>query len=60
MDQELVDRLDRNLGAMDELFEDALRFAKGTQEASVEIELREFLGAVVNPGGQDNPVNMGR
>ncbi|HBP14932.1 MAG TPA: two-component sensor histidine kinase [Gammaproteobacteria bacterium] len=47
VDQQLVDRLDRNLGAMDELIEDALRFARGTQEASVEIEMREFLRSVV-------------
>jgi len=56
VDQNLVNRLDRNLGAMDELIEDALRFARGTQEASVEIELREFLRSVVN--GVDKTISL--
>ena len=41
---------------MDELIEDALRFARGTQEASVEVELREFIRSVVN--GVDKTISL--
>jgi len=38
-----VERFERNLTAMDELIGDALRFARGTFEAPVDVDLRAYL-----------------
>jgi len=47
VDRTWVERFERNLTAMDELIGDALRFARGTFELPVEIDLRDHLMDVV-------------
>ena len=42
-DPTLVARMERNLGAMDELIGDALQFARGTQESAQPIDLPLFI-----------------
>jgi two-component system osmolarity sensor histidine kinase EnvZ len=49
VDAALVERLERNLEAMDELVGDALRFAKGTGEAAQTLRLRAYLEDIL-PG----------
>jgi len=47
IDQQLVDRFERNLESMDELITDATRFAKGAGEAVQEIELLGFVREII-------------
>ncbi len=47
VDADLVARIERNLVAMEELINDALRFARGTTEVPQEVELRSFVADVV-------------
>ena len=48
IDQQLVDRFERNLESMDELITDATRFAKGAGEAVQEIELLGFIREIIS------------
>jgi len=43
-----IERFERNLEAMDELIGDAMRFARGTFETAVDVELEPFLAEVVH------------
>ena len=43
VDAKLVERFERNLESMDELIDDALRFARGAGEVPQEIELSSFV-----------------
>jgi two-component system osmolarity sensor histidine kinase EnvZ len=47
VDATLVERIERNLVAMEELIVDALRFARGAAEVPQEVELRPFVEDVV-------------
>lgn len=44
--EDLVERFERNLTAMDELISDALRFARGTGEATRSVDFRDYLDGV--------------
>lgn len=44
---ELVERIERNLAAMDRLISDALRFARGTGEAPRSMDFRNYLETTV-------------
>ncbi len=56
VDPKFVERFDRNLGIMDGLIGDALRFARGTNEAPQEVDLRAYLDDVV--AGIDDAVKV--
>ena len=47
VDQQLIERFERNLESMDELIGDALRFARGTREVAQEIEVVPFVTEIV-------------
>ena len=47
VDQQLIERFERNLESMDELISDALRFARGTREVAQEVEVREFVADIL-------------
>ncbi len=47
IDQEVVERFERNLESMDELIADSTRFAKGAGEAMQEVELLGFVSEVI-------------
>ena len=44
--RDVVERIERNLTAMDELIEDALRFARGTGERPRDVHFRDYLESV--------------
>lgn len=56
VDASLVERLERNLEAMDELIGNALRFARGTQEAPEEVELMATVRSMVR--AIDDSINV--
>ena len=47
VDPKLVERIERNLVAMEELIGDALRFARGAAEVPQEVELQPFVEDVI-------------
>lgn len=58
VDPKLIERFERNLGSMDELITDALRFARGTSEVAQEVELKPFVEDVVASFEQSIPLSM--
>jgi two-component system, OmpR family, osmolarity sensor histidine kinase EnvZ len=56
VDPKLIERFDRNLSVMDGLIGDALRFARGTNEAPQEVDLHSYLDEIV--GGIDDAVRV--
>lgn len=56
VDQNLVERFERNLQSMDELIGDALRFARGTREEPQELDVGSFLSEIVS--SYDQPVEF--
>ncbi|MEZ5560294.1 MAG: ATP-binding protein [Pseudomonadales bacterium] len=54
VDPRLIERFERNLEVMDQLVTDALRFARGTGEASQEVELKPFVEDVLT--GFEQPI----
>jgi len=56
VDPKLVERFDRNLGIMDGLIGDALRFARGTSETPQEVDLHMYLDEIV--AGIDDAVTV--
>jgi two-component system osmolarity sensor histidine kinase EnvZ len=56
VDPKLVERFDRNLGIMDGLIGDALRFARGTSETPQEVDLHTYLDEIV--AGIDDAVTV--
>ena len=47
VDEKLVARFERNLSAMEELIDDALRFSRGAGEAQSQVDFPEYLKAVL-------------
>ena len=58
VDPQLVQRLERNLESMDELIANALRFARGANEAPQPVDLAEFVKALA--AGLDPTVPVDR
>tara|TARA_B100000686_G_scaffold332960_1_gene398319 strand:+ start:176 stop:1471 length:1296 start_codon:yes stop_codon:yes gene_type:complete len=56
VDRKVVDRIERNLLAMDQLIGDALQFARGAREPTQELELRPFLEDILGSFDIDIPL----
>ena len=56
IDRKLVERIERNLLAMDQLIGDALQFARGAGEPTQDVELRPFLEDILGSFDIDIPL----
>ena len=56
IDRKLVERIERNLLAMDQLIGDALQFARGAGEPTQDVELRPFLEDILGNFDIDIPL----
>lgn len=56
VDRKLVERMERNLQAMDELIGDALRFARGAREAQRELVAKPLIEGIVAEADTAMPV----